>query len=264
MRRALLFALLAVLVLAGTRGAAESDKYDVYAIRYATLAGSPERAMAVWLLKGLDGRIALIDSGFHREQYLRQPGLKEYIRPSDALLPLGIQAGGVTDLLITDMHWDHAGGLDLFPNAHVWIQKDQYEYYTGQAWQLASGHAGVDPGDVQELVRLNTLGRVTLLGGNVDFMLSGITFAASGQGASATQFIVAQARNSLVVLAADNLPFYEGLKAHGAATEGAAAHVGIVERMSVAASEPRLVIPGHDSAVFTRFKKISDRIVQIE
>lgn len=117
---------------------------------------------------------------------------------------------------------------------------------------------------MQELVRLNTRGRVTLLGGNVDFLLSGITFSASGQGVSATQFIVAQARESLVVIAADNVPFYAGLKAPGGAAAGAAAHVGIVERMSVAASDPRLVIPGHDPAVFTRFRKISDRIVQIE
>ena len=33
------------------------------------------------------------------------------------------------------MHWDHAGGIDLFPDARIWIQKDEYDYYTSDAWQ---------------------------------------------------------------------------------------------------------------------------------
>jgi hypothetical protein len=34
--------------------------------------------------------------------------------------------------------------------------------------------------------------------------------------------------------------------------------------MKSLASEPRLLVPGHDPAVFTRFQHISDRIVRIE
>ena len=62
------------------------DKYEIYALKYATLAGfkvsslvagaDPARqldiAMMFWVLKGIDGRIAIIDCGFHREQYFRQ------------------------------------------------------------------------------------------------------------------------------------------------------------------------------------------------
>ena len=28
------------------------------------------------------------------------------------------------------MHWDHADGADLFPKAQIWIQKDEFNYYT--------------------------------------------------------------------------------------------------------------------------------------
>ena len=31
------------------------------------------------------------------------------------------------------MHWDHADGMDLFPRARIWLQKDEYTYYTGEA-----------------------------------------------------------------------------------------------------------------------------------
>ena len=36
------------------------------------------------------------------------------------------------------------------------------------------------------------------------------------------------------------------------------------DRMRTLASDPRLVIPGHDPAVFARFPHVSDRIVRIE
>src|SRR2546421_5257549 len=148
---------LALIVLAA-RVRAEADKYEVFAVRFATLANFPvsslvagadrsrrmDIAMMIWVLKGADGRIALVDSGFHREQYFRQFTVKDYVKPSEALAPLGITPDTVTDIFLSHMHWDHAGGLDLFPSARVWIQKDEYDYYTSDAWQSARTHGGID------------------------------------------------------------------------------------------------------------------------
>src|SRR5262249_31768377 len=131
--------------LAGPRAAAEADRYDVYAVRFATIADFPvsslvagaERsrrldiAMMIWLLKGADGRVALVDSGFHREQYFRQFAVKDYVAPPDAIAPLGVKPADVTDIFLSHMHWDHAGGIDLFPSARVWVQKEEYDYYAG-------------------------------------------------------------------------------------------------------------------------------------
>src|SRR5438876_7673880 len=46
----------------------------------------------------------------------------------------GLKAGDITDVIISHIHWDHADGFDLFPNAKIWIQKDEIEYYAGEAW----------------------------------------------------------------------------------------------------------------------------------
>src|SRR6185295_13975787 len=76
--------LVALLLVAPLR--AEVDKYEVYAVRFATIANfrvaslvagaDPTRrmdiAMTIWVLKGIDGRVAVVDSGFHREQWFRQ------------------------------------------------------------------------------------------------------------------------------------------------------------------------------------------------
>jgi glyoxylase-like metal-dependent hydrolase (beta-lactamase superfamily II) len=273
-------ALLATLAMTSPRVRAEADTYEVYAVRFATLANFPvsslvagadrsrrmDIAMMVWVLKGGDGRIALVDSGFHREQYFRQFTVKDYIKPSDALAPLGIAPDQVTDILVSHMHWDHAGGLDLFPSARIWIQKDEYDYYTGDAWQSARTHGGIDADDVLEIVRRNTQGKVSFVGGDDGTLLSGITFGVGGKHTWASQFVGVRTRAHTVVLASDNMYLYENLDSHLpiAQTLDAASNLRTQDRMRSMASEPRLLIPGHDPAVFARFPRVADRIVRIE
>jgi len=278
-RFSLALAAVAALLLAAPLRS-EADKYEVYAVRFATIAdfrvaslvagADPSRrmdiAMMIWVLKGLDGRVAIVDSGFHRDQYFRQFTVRDYINPSEAIAPLGLTAAAVTDLIISHMHWDHAGGIDLFPNARVWIQKDEYDYYAGEAWQARSTHGGIDPDDVLELVKRNLAGRVTLVRGNDDTSVSGITFNTGGRHTWASQFVTVQTRKSTVVIASDNMYLYENLAARKpiAQTLDAASNLRAQDSMRSLATDLRLVVPGHDPAVFDRFPRVSGRIVRIE
>jgi len=276
--RAFGIALIATLLIAPLGG--DVDKYDVYAVRFATLANFPvsslvagadrsrrmDIAMMIWVLKGVDGRVAIVDSGFHREQYFRQFTVKDYVKPSEAIAPLGITADQVTDLFLSHMHWDHAGGLDLFPAARVWIQKEEYDYYTGDAWQARNSHGGIDADDVVELVKRNIAGKVSFVRGDDDTTLSGVTFGIGGRHTRQSQFVAVQTRAHTIVLASDNMYLYENLDTHTAIaqTQDAVSNVRTQDRMRSLASAPRLVIPGHDPAVFDRFPHVSDRIVRIE
>jgi glyoxylase-like metal-dependent hydrolase (beta-lactamase superfamily II) len=223
-------------------------------------------AMMIWVLKGADGRIAVVDTGFRRDQYFKQFTVKDFVKPSDAIAPLGLKPGDVTDIFLTHMHWDHAGGIDLFPSARVWIQKDEYDYYTGEAWQSARTHGGIDPEDVMEIVKRNTQGRVTFVRGDDDSSLSGITFGIGGKHTWQSQFVGVQGRDHVVVLASDNMYLYENLDLHKpiAQTLDAVSNLRTQDRMRSLVSEPKYLVPGHDTDVFTRFPKVSDRIVRIE
>ena len=260
--------------------APEADKYDIYAVRFATVANFPvsslvagadrtrrmDIAMMIWVLKGADGRVALIDSGFHREQYFRQFTVRDYVKPSEAMAPLGLKPEDITDIFLTHMHWDHAGGVDLFPSARVWIQKDEYDYYTGDAWQSQRTHGGIDADDVLEIVKRNTQGKVSFVRGDDDTSLSGIGFGVGGKHTWQSQFVTVQLRERVAVVASDNMYLYENLDAHApiAQTLDAASNLRAQDRMRSITSDPRLLVPGHDPAVFTRFPRVSDRIVRIE
>jgi len=257
----------------------DKPEYEVFAIRYATLAdfpvaalvkgADPQRklsiAMAVWLVRG-NGRTVLIDAGFYRQKFLDQWKPRDFIKPSEAVAQFGVEPEEITDVVLTHMHWDHADGMDLFPKARIWVQKDEYTYYTGEAWQQKNTHGGIDPDDVMSLVKLNLEGRVGLVNGDAQEILPGITCYIGGKHTFQSQFVGVNTKAGTVVLASDNMYLYENLEKHApiAQTLDADSNLRAQDRMKQLAARPRLIVPGHDPAQFERFPKVGERVVKIE
>lgn len=247
--------------------AAASPTYEVSAISYGVLPNFPVAAlvagadttrrmdiqMMVWLVRGPGGRTVLIDSGFYREQMVRNWNPRDFVRPSDALAKVKLDAAQITDLVITHLHWDHAGGVDLFPNARVWVQKDEYDYYRSPA--VRATRTGVDAEDLAVLERLEAQGRLMLIPGDAQQILPGITVYTGGRHTYASQYVGVNTAAGTVVVASDNLYLYENLEKRLpiAQTLDSASNLQAQERMLQIASSPRLIVPGHDPAVFVRF-----------
>src|ERR1700758_5337415 len=205
---------------------AQSPEYSIEAIRYAISPDVPvaelvvngpkdqkvDIAMVVWLIRG-GGHTILFDSGFHRDPFTKAFPMKEYLRPDEAVKTAGVDPQDVTDVVISHAHWDHMGGIDLFPQATVWIQREEYRYYTGDAWQKGGNHGGIDPADVQALVKLNTEHRVRFVDGDDMEILPGITAYTGSRHTYASQFLRVQGRPTYV-FASDNVYFYLHLSLH--------------------------------------------------
>jgi glyoxylase-like metal-dependent hydrolase (beta-lactamase superfamily II) len=276
MLRLPLFLLLTTLAAAQTP---VKPQYEVYAIRYATLpnfqvsglvAGADRSrrmdiAMTVWLVEG-NGHHILFDSGFYRDQFMKQWKPVDYVRPSEAVARMGLKSEDITDVIISHAHWDHADGVDLFPKARTWIQKDELEYYAGTAWQARGTHGGIDAEDVLALVKLNTEGRVGLVNGDAQEILPGITCYIGGKHTYASQFITVNTAVGTVVLASDNMYLYENLEKHAAIaqTRDAESNLRTQDRMKQLAADPRLIVPGHDPAVFAKFPNVKPGVAKIQ
>lgn len=260
----------AILLAALLAGApAPPPNYSIQAIRYATaqdevaglVMGAPKGekiniAMVIWLIRG-GGHNILFDSGYHRDTFLKYFPSTDYIRPDEAVKLAGVQPAEITDIVISHSHWDHLGGIDLFPKAKVWIQKDEYRYYTGDAWQPRGNHGGIDPEDVKELVRVNTEGRLHLVDGDNVEIFPGIRAYTGGHHTFASQYIGIEGTPAFV-LASDNCYLYRNLSEHKAsATFSDADHAANIknqERMiQLAGGNPDRVIPGHDAAQFQKY-----------
>jgi glyoxylase-like metal-dependent hydrolase (beta-lactamase superfamily II) len=267
-----------LLVLAAGAAAAQPPKYQVYAVQYAVLADFPvsglvtgadesrklDIAMLVWVVRG-GGRVVLFDSGFYRKQFLDQWKPRGFVKPSEAVAKLGIAAEDVTDVIISHAHWDHVDGADLFPKATIRIQKDEYQYYTGAAWQ-EDKHGGIDPEDMHALLRADIAGRLRFVDGDDQEVLPGIRCYIGAKHTYQSQYCSVTTRSGTVVLASDNMYLYENLEKHVpiAQTLDAAANLRAQDRMKKLATKPALIVPGHDPAQMTRFPKVADGVVRID
>ncbi|MGB6675102.1 MAG: N-acyl homoserine lactonase family protein [Terriglobales bacterium] len=276
--RILLSTIIASLLVAPL-AAQSKPQYEIYAIRYATLPGFPvselvpdvdparkmDIAMMIWLIRG-NGRNILLDSGFYHDRFFKDWHVNDFIKPSDTLKPLGLKPEDITDVIISHMHWDHADGMDLFPNARIWIQKDELQYYAGEAWQSKDTHGGIDADDVLTLVKLNMQGRVGMVDGDAKEILPGITCYTGGRHTYASQYVGVSTAAGTVVLASDNMYLYENLEKHVSIAEtlDAASNLRAQDRMKQIASSPGLIIPGHDPAVIAKFPNVAPGIAKIE
>ncbi len=267
MKRFLLASAGAVLLAIGAQ--AQTPEYSIEAIRYATSPDVPvaelvvngpknqkvDIAMVVWLIRG-GGHTILFDSGFHRDTFVKEFPMKDYLRPDEAVKTAGVNPQDVTDIAISHAHWDHMGGIDLFPKATVWIQREEYRYYTGDAWQKGGNHGGIDPDDVQALVKLNTEHRVRFVEGDDVEIFPGIRAYTGSRHTYASQYLRV-AGTPTYVLASDNVYFYLNLSEHLASATFSdtdhAANIAQQKRMIELAGSPDRVVPGHDIVQFQKF-----------
>ena len=258
----------------------EAPAYEAYAVRFATARDCPlanlvkgadpgrtiDLAMTLWVLKDPGGRTVLVDAGFYRPELLKYFGVADFTRPDKALERLGIKPDEVTDVILTHMHSDHVDGADLFPKAQIWIQKEEYAHYAEKTGRPGGGLPGSEPEYIRALVRLHTLGRVHLVDGDAREIIPGVTVYTGGKHTFASQYVGVNTKAGTVVIASDNVYTYENLEKHVpiTATLDAKSNLAAQDRMKKIASNPRLIIPGHDPAVFVRFPKPGNGVARLE
>lgn len=250
--------------------------YEVDAIRYATIPGFPlsalvaggdtsrriDIAMTVWLVHG-EGRSILVDAGFVRDDLVRRWHARDFESPAVAIGRAGVKPEQVTDVILTHGHWDHAGGAALFPNARIWIQRAEYEFYADSE---KARRAGLDYADSRLLRDLYAQGKVHLIDGDAREIIPGITVYLGGKHTVASQFVGVHSGGRTIVLASDNAYLYENLEHRRpiAQTLDSLSNLAAQDRMHALASNARLIVPGHDPEVFVRFPKPGNGVARIE
>ena len=257
--------------------------YEIYALKYFGLRSVPVSELALgapqkdtmnmffmyWLIRGNNGRNILVDAGFLNDlDIFRELNTTFYIRPDSVLQEMNIKADEITDIIFTHPHWDHVDGISLFPKAHVWIQKEDYNYFVGEAWQKEGRHHGFYKRDVDSLVSLNIAGKLTLVEGDDREIIPGIKVYTGSRHTFNSQYVLVQTGGDKVILASDNIWIYYNLdhltsSPYPNGTFDTAAYVRSMQRMKTQASNIKYIIPGHDPAVFSRFPFIKSDIVKI-
>lgn len=259
------------------------DTWEVYAIQY---AHRPDRhryetfitnawtdplhdtlqpiSYYVWAIVNRE-RAFVVDTGFDSrelERRRRESGDRWQPRlvcsPAEGLAMIGVDAAKVRDVIVTHLHFDHAGTLDEFAAARFHLQELEMRYATGPHMAHAFFNGAYSVGHVTRMVEHVYEGRVAFHSGDAE-LAPGITLHLIGGHTLGIQSVRVRTRRGWVVLASDASHFYDNVEesAPYPIVHDVAGMLAGFTRLRSLATSPDHIIPGHDPKVMERYPAAS-------
>lgn len=245
--------------------------WEVYALRYGWQARETQDNFVhgpdphdapmpldyfVWLLRN-GTREIVVDTGFGAAVRDKRANPKDrrtrYLtRPVDAALrAMGSEPDKIQDVILTHLHYDHAGNLSLFPEARFHLQEREMAFATGRHMCVACMRGAFEVEDVVEMVRAVYAERVAFHDGDAT-VAPGVSVHRVGGHTDGLQMVRVQTARGPVVLASDAAHYYANLSRRepfpivfnlGDMADGWA------RARELADGDDARIVPGHDPLV---------------
>ena len=202
----------------------------------------------LWILRNAH-RVVLVDTGFgQRAADARARPLE--IDPIEALRRIGIDPDAIEDIILTHLHFDHAGNIGRFARARFHIQDAEMGFATGRCMCEPQIRWAFDVEDVTELVRHLYAERVCFHDGDAT-PLPGISVHVLPGHSAGIQAVRVMTERGPVVLASDVSHYYANFlrRAPFFLTIDAAATLRSYQALMALAGAVDRIIPGHDPKV---------------
>lgn len=191
----------------------------------------------------------VVDTGFGPEAAARR-GRELLRQPAESLRLLGIDPPTVEDVILTHLHFDHAGTLKDFPRARFHVQDREVAYATGRGMCHALLRLPFDLPDVLEMVRHIYAERAVFHDGDTE-LLPGLSLYRVGGHSAGLQILRVWTRRGWVVLSSDASHLYanfEGCRVFPVVYNVQEVLEGyrLLYRL---ADSPNHIVPGHDPLV---------------
>ena len=243
-----------------------TPEYEIYAIKYAErmgtrgsifIGGDPHDAPLamdyfVWVIKSAE-RTLVVDVGFAQEEGERRG--RTFLRcPAESLKLVGVDANHVENVIITHMHYDHAGNIDKFPKARFHIQDAEMAYVTGRAMTHKVLRHSFVLSDVTDMVGMVFHDRVDFHDGE-DRIAPGISVHHVPGHCRGLQSLTVNTVRGTVVVASDAAHYYEGYldEIPFSTHEDLFGMLEGYRKIRKLADSDDHIIPGHDPKILKRY-----------
>lgn len=244
--------------------------WEAYALRYAENTGRRRRnhflppddahdtphpiSYYVWAARhAATGAAVVFDTGFPAARAAAY-GHTWHRSPAEALALIGIDAASVADVVLTHLHYDHAGGYDAFPAARFHLQDAELAYATGRCMCHPHLRRPFVAEDVTGLVHNVYRDRVVFHDGDAE-PWPGIRLLRIGGHSAGLMSARVETVSGPIVLASDAAHFDETLRGNPfpIVYDMKAVLEGYRRLIAEAGGDPGRVVPGHDPSVLLRF-----------
>jgi glyoxylase-like metal-dependent hydrolase (beta-lactamase superfamily II) len=247
----------------------ETERYEVFALRYARITdrrihenfvrrdmhdGPMPLDFYVWIARSPQ-RMVLIDTGFGRRAATER-GRPLDIDPVEALRRIGVEPETLTDVILTHLHYDHAGNISRFPKARIHVQDTEVEFATGRCMCHAAMRYPYDVEDVIDMVRCTFEGRARFHRG-VAYPLPGISVHPLPGHTRGMQGVRIDTARGPILLASDCSHYYANFlrDAPFVISVDVAQTLESYERMFALVESVEHIIPGHDPRIAELFPR---------
>ncbi len=253
------------------------ETYEVYALKYAERnsrtradsfmfdddhASQHDMDYFIWVIRN-NNRTIVVDTGYD-EKEAADRGRDILKDPVACLAEFGIAAHEVETVIISHLHYDHAGKLPAFEKARFHIQAAEMAFATGPCMCHDALRAPFTADHVCDMVRKVYAGKVTFHDGDGE-IAPGVTVHRIGGHSSGLQIIRVMTDNGPLILASDASHYYENFlrKKLFPIVVNAAEMLAGFNRLMELAPSPEAIVPGHDPAVRRLFPRISGGLTPV-
>lgn len=213
----------------------------------------------VWVARRSD-KVFVIDTGFNATSAAER-GRTMLRQPADAVRALGIEPEHVDQVILTHLHYDHAGSLGAFPRACFHVQDAEAAYATGRCMCHGYLRHPFDVEDVVGFVRNVYANRVAFHDGFSE-LAPGLTLHKVGGHSAGLQIVRVWTKRGWVVVASDATHYYDNL-AQGRPFPTVYSVGDMMEgfrTVQALADSADHIIPGHDPLVMQLYPPVSKEL----
>jgi len=250
------------------------DIYEILTLKYATFQqrtrvdsflfaddhASPHPIdYYIWVIRNAE-RTIVVDTGFDRAEAIARGRTLTY-EPREVLKLVDVDAEKVDTVILSHLHYDHAGTLDHFPSARFHIQDAEVAFATGRCMCEPFMRRSFTADHVCSFVKKVYQDRVMFHDGDGE-IAPGVTVHAAPGHSRGLQCVRVKTASGYVVLAVDAAHYYENLDKRQpfpviVDVEGVLR--SYTKLVSLATSKSH-VVPGHDPLVMQYYPTLDSRM----
>jgi len=276
----LLFTLIFSFFLSGSAFAAKKDDYSIKLLEYGGIEDYPKSGLVYGahnqgttylpffyiLIQNKDHNI-LFDIGYRNDP---KDGQKDWSKlfggtkietPAEVLKKVSLTPNDIDIIILSHLHFDHAGNIDQFPNAQFYVQKDELDGWVSSLslpervrdWVWLA----TDLDHIKDLMEVGAENRLTLIEAEHFEVAEGVKLHQAKGHTFGTQAITVETKKGTYALAQDVVYTYENAidyKPLGLGLDNVDQLMSIHKVNELVGGNVDFIIPGHDIAVFDKYQ----------